>query len=99
MLEYWQMLARDGFVDPVDDGDIPGEFDEQRRLELRAAIDGIVAAEVYGIDRDELRFVLSTFPIAARYETERYGEFRSARLVLDAYDSIISGNAPTTVAR
>ena len=95
MLGYWQVLARDGFVEPVDDGDIPGELDEHRRLELRAEIDAIVAADVYGIDRDELEFVLSTFPTAARYETKRYGEFRSARLVLDAYDSIVSGRTPS----
>ena len=75
MLEYWQLLARDGLVDPVDDGDIPGELDEERRLELRAEIDAVVAADVYRLDRAELEFVLSTFPIAARYETRRWGSF------------------------
>jgi N-6 DNA Methylase len=98
MLSYWQVLARDKLVNPVDDGDIPGELDEDRRLELRAEIDAIVAADVYGIDHGELEFILSTFPTTARYEAERYGEFRSARLVLDAYDSIVSGQTPTAVA-
>lgn len=97
MLEYWQLLARDGFVDPVDEDVMPGELDEDRRLELRAEIDAIVAADVYGIDRDELEFVMSTFPTAARYETSLYGEFRSAGLVLDAYDAIISRRTPSTV--
>ena len=36
MLGYWHVLARDGFVDPVNNGAIPGELDDQRRLELRA---------------------------------------------------------------
>ena len=98
MLGYWHVLARDGFVDPVNNDAIPGELDDQRRLELRAELDAIVAADVYGIDRDELEFVLSAFPTAARYETTRYGEFRSARLVLDAYDSIVSSRTPSAVA-
>ena len=96
MLGYWAALARDGFVDPVGNGALPGELDEQRRLDLHAEIDAIVAADVYGIDRDELEFVLSMFPVAARYEVQRFGEFRSARLVLEAYDSIVSARARTT---
>lgn len=90
MVGYWRVLARDDFVESVDDGDVPGELNEDRRMELRAQIDAIVAADVYGIDRVELDFIMSTFPTAARYEMERYGEFRSARLVLDAYDAIIA---------
>jgi hypothetical protein len=95
MLGYWQLLAPDGFVDPVDDGDIPGELDEERRLELRAEIDAVVAADVYGFNRDELEFIMSTFPIAGRYEIARYGEFRSARIVLEVHDSIVSARTAT----
>ncbi len=98
MLGYWQLLARDGFVDPVDEDGIPGELDEDRRLELRAQIDAIVAVDVYGTDREEVEFIMSTFPTAARYEISRYGEFRSAGLVLDAYDSIVSGRTPSAVS-
>ena len=97
MLGYWRLLASDGFVDPVQGGAIPGELDEDRRLELRAQIDAIVAADVYGIDRAELEFIMSTFPTAARYETALYGEFRSARLVLDAYDAIIARRTRSVV--
>jgi hypothetical protein len=98
MLGYWQIVANNGFVDPVNNGAIPGELEEERRLELRAEIDGIVAADIYGLDRDELEFIMFAFPIAARYEMTRYGEFRSARLVLEAYDSIVSARAPTTMS-
>jgi hypothetical protein len=98
MLAYWQVLARDGFVDPVVNGSIPGERDDLRRLELRAEIDALVATDVYGLDRDELEFVMSMFPVAARYETTRYGEFRSARLILDAFDSVVSAQASTTTS-
>jgi hypothetical protein len=97
MGRYWQLLARDGFVEPIDDGDIPGELDDDRRLEMRAQIDAIVAADVYGLARAELEFILSAFPTVARYETTRYGEFRSGRMVLEAYDSIASVRPPTTV--
>ena len=90
MIGYWRTLARGGFVSSVDDGVIPGELENDRRLALRAEIDAIVAADVYGINRDELEFVLSTFPVTARYEQQRFGEFRSARLVLEAYDAILA---------
>ena len=86
MVGYWQLLARDGFVDPVENGAVPGELDEESRLELRGEIDAIVAADVYGLDRDELELIMSTFSTAARYEMTRYDEFRSARLVLEAYE-------------
>jgi hypothetical protein len=86
MLDYWALLARDGWVEPGLPGTIPGEIDDERRIELRAEIDAIVAADVYGLDRAEFEFVLSGFPLAARYENERWGEFRSGRLALEAFD-------------
>ncbi len=90
MLEYWALLTREGWVEPAPPGTIPGEIDDERRLEIRAEIDAIVAAEVYGLDRAEFKFVLSAFPLAARYENERWGEFRSGRLALEAFDRIAS---------
>jgi hypothetical protein len=97
MLDYWALLVRDGWVEPARAGTIPGEIDDERRIELRAEIDAIVAAEVYGLTREEFEFVLSAFPLAARYETERWGEFRSGRLALEAFDRLASRETESPV--
>jgi hypothetical protein len=34
MLEYWAVLNRDGWVEPATPGTIPGEIDNERRLEV-----------------------------------------------------------------
>jgi len=88
MTGFWNLLAADGFVDLVAPEAVPGETDDERRIQLRSEIEAIVAADVYGLERDELEFVLSTFPLAARYETHRWGEFRSGRLAIEAFDAL-----------
>src|SRR5262249_17954724 len=87
MVAFWDRLADDGWV-PRRDGttEIPGELDEERRLQLHAEIDAIVARDVFELSRSELEYVLGTFPTQQRYQEEKYGEFRSHRLVLEAFD-------------
>jgi hypothetical protein len=33
-------------------------------------------------------FILDTFPIVRRHEEERYGEYRTRRLILESYDKL-----------
>jgi hypothetical protein len=94
MIDYWNRLARDGWVPSTQDGTIPGELTEDRRAELRASIDAIVARDIYGLERSELEFVLGTFPTARKYEERDFGEFRSRRLVLEAYDAVVPRSSP-----
>ena len=73
----------------------------QRRAILRAELDAYYA-HLYSLERDELRYILDpsevmgdafpslTFPGLKRKELERYGEYRTQRLVLEAYDSLIT---------
>ena len=76
-------FARDmGHVDA--DGDVlpPFAWDEERRLRLRAKLDAVFF-HLYGVtDRDDLRYVYSTFPIVERKETAAYGTYRSRDLCL-----------------
>ena len=80
----------------------PFGFDLDRRAQLRAELDAFFARK-YGLSRDELRYILDpadthgesypseTFRGLKRNEIERYGEYRTQRLVLTAFDRLTGG--------
>lgn len=80
----------------------PFPWDEARRATLRAELDAWYA-RAYGLTRDELRYVLDpaythgptypreTFRVLREKETARHGEYRTRRLVLDAWDRLHDG--------
>ncbi|NOZ49409.1 MAG: hypothetical protein GXP37_05085 [Chloroflexi bacterium] len=61
--------------------------DEERRGRLRAELDALYA-HLYGLTREELAYILDTFPIVRRKDEERWGEYRSKRLVLEDYAAL-----------
>ncbi|WP_118839026.1 HNH endonuclease [Salinibacter ruber] len=65
----------------------PFMWDEERRAQLRADLDGLYG-HLYGLEREELSYILDTFPIVERQDKEEYGEYRTKRLVLEAYDEL-----------
>jgi hypothetical protein len=79
----------------------PFVWDEDRRAQLRADLDAWYA-RAHGLTRDELRYVLDpadvkgpdypseTFRVLKKNEIARFGEYRTARLVLAAYDQLTS---------
>jgi len=89
----------------------PFGFDPERRAALRAELDAFFARK-YGLSRDELRYVLDpaemkgesypseTFRGLKRNEIDRYGEYRTQRLVLAAFDRLSGmqfGEAPIRI--
>jgi hypothetical protein len=76
----------------------PFAWNEDRRAWLRAELDAWYA-RAYGLTRDELRYVLDpadvkgpdypseTFRVLKKNEIARWGEYRTARLVLAAWDA------------
>ena len=86
-------FARDmGYVD--EDGNVrpPFVWDEERRLHLRAKLDAVFF-HLYGItDRDDVRYIYSTFPIVEREETEAYGDYRSCELCLAYMNALAAGD-------
>jgi hypothetical protein len=40
------------------------------------------------LSREELAYILDTFPIVRRKDEEKYGEYRTKRMVLEAYDRV-----------
>jgi hypothetical protein len=77
----------------------PFGWDEHRRAVVSAELDAYYAA-MYGLTRDELRYLLDptevygpgfpgeTFRVLKEREIKQYGEYRTHRLVLDAWDRL-----------
>ena len=77
----------------------PFIWDENRRAKLRAELDAKYA-KLYGLTRDELRYILDpaniygaefpseTFRVLKNKEINKYGEYRTQRLVLEAWDML-----------
>jgi hypothetical protein len=63
----------------------PFPWDDERRALLRAELDGIYA-HLYGLNRDDFSYILDQFPIVKRKDEAAFGEYRTARLCLEAYD-------------
>ncbi|MCG8312450.1 MAG: N-6 DNA methylase [Pseudomonadales bacterium] len=76
-------------------------FDQEKRVVSQAELDAYFA-RLYGLTRDELQFVLDpesvkpnypseTFSVLKRNEEKEFGEYRTQRLVLEAWDKLERG--------
>ena len=86
-------FARDmGHLDEAGGVKPPFRWDDDRRLGLRAKLDAVFFY-LYGVtDRDEVRYIYSTFPIVERQETEAYGRYRSCALCLAWINALAAGH-------
>ena len=86
-------FARD--MGHVDEGGAvlpPFVWDAERRLELRAKLDAVFF-HLYGIiDREDVRYIYSTFPIVERKEIAAYGSYRSRDLCLAWMNALAAGD-------
>lgn len=83
----------------------PFAWNSERRAQLRAELDAYYA-RLYGLTRDELRYILDpkdvmgadypseTFRVLKEGEMRAHGEYRTRRLVLGAWDQL-AGVSPT----
>ena len=62
-------------------------WDAQKRHETMSLIDALMALS-YGLSRDEYAYILGRFPILEGQEVNKFGEFRSKRLCLEAWDRL-----------
>jgi len=77
----------------------PFKWDEDRRAVLKAELDAIYA-KLYGLTTEELRYILDpqdvygpdfpgeTFRVLKEKEIRQYGEYRTRRLVLEAWERL-----------
>jgi hypothetical protein len=77
-----------GFVDETGMARPPFAWDDGRRTMLRAKLDAMYF-HLYGVtDRDDVRYVYSTFPIVERVETACHGRYLSRDLCLEWMDAL-----------
>ena len=91
-------FARDmGYVDDAGKVKPPFVWDEERRLNLRAKLDAVYF-HLYGVtDRDDVRYIYSTFPIVEREEMAAYGRYLSRELCLAYMSALAAGDPDATV--
>ena len=90
-------LAADlGHVNDVGNVRPPFPWDPERRLHLRAKLDAVFF-HLYGVtDRDDVRYVWSTFPIVERQNLQAYGRYRSRDLCLAYLNALAAGRPDVT---
>lgn len=63
----------------------PFVWDEERRALLRAELDTLFF-RLYGIDRDDVDYIMEMFPVVKRRDMAKHNEYRTKRLILEIYD-------------
>ena len=75
-----QPFARDlGYEGP------PFPWDAERRFTLRCELDALYF-HLYGIAREDVAYIMDTFPIVKRKDEAAHGEYRTKRVILELYD-------------
>lgn len=93
-------FARDmGHVDPKTGVVLaPFKWDEEERRHLRARLDALYFL-LYGIaDRDDVRYILSTFPGVREEDQKKFGRYRTQDLILAYMNALEAGDVYSRVA-
>ena len=65
----------------------PFRWDEARRFLLRCELDAAFF-HLYGVVRDDVSYIMDTFPIVRRKDERAHGEYRTKRVILEVYDAM-----------
>ena len=85
-----------GHVDAAGTVEQPFRWDPERRLHLCSKLDALFF-HLYGvIDRDDVRYVWSTFPIVEQHDVAAYGRYRSRDLCLAYMNVFVAGRPDET---
>ncbi|MEU8344901.1 N-6 DNA methylase [Spirillospora sp. NPDC048832] len=80
----WDLL---GFARALADSGAPFRWDEERRRLLRAELDAAFF-HLYGIERDDVDYIMETFPIVKKKDVAAFGSYRTKELILEVYDAM-----------
>jgi N-6 DNA Methylase len=76
----------------------PFVWDSKRRFQLRCELDAAFF-HLYGLARDEVEYVMETFPIVRRRDEATYGEYQTKLAVLTGYDAMVAASECEDLAR
>jgi hypothetical protein len=85
----------EGFAADLGYSGPPFRWDDERRALLRAELDGCFF-HLYGIERLDVDYIMGTFPIVERKDRAKHGEYRTKRLILEAYDAMAAASSAGT---
>ncbi|MFI7014501.1 Eco57I restriction-modification methylase domain-containing protein [Streptomyces sp. NPDC050164] len=74
-----------GFAREMNDTGKPFRWNETRRQVIRAELDALFF-HLYGVSREDVDYILGTFPIVRRKDEAKYGTYRTKELILAEYD-------------
>jgi hypothetical protein len=83
------------FARDMDDSGAPFHWDDERRGIIRAEVDAVFF-HLYGISRDEVDYIMETFPIVKRKDEAKYGTYRTKELILAEYDRMAAAGVSLT---
>ena len=75
----------------------PFPWDPEARRHLRARLDALYF-HLYGLDRDDAAYILSTFPIIQRQDKAQFGHFRTKALILAYINALAAGDTDIPMA-
>jgi len=70
-----------GYIGP------PFKWDEERRFLIRCELDAAFF-HFYGINRNDVDYIIETFPIVKRKDIQKYGNYRTKLTILKIYDEM-----------
>jgi len=76
-----------GFAEDCGYAGEPLIWDDARRFLLRCELDAAYF-HLYGIAREDVDYILDTFPIVQRRDEAQHGEYRTKRVILEIYDAM-----------
>jgi hypothetical protein len=80
------------FAESVGHSGPPFRWVEERRALLRAELDAMMF-RLYGVERDDVDYIMETFPILKRKDEAEFREYRTKRLILERYDAMAAAEA------
>lgn len=64
---------------------VPYVWNDKERFQLQCELDAIYA-HLYGLEKEEMDYILETFPIVKRKDIDKYGHYRTKETILQLYD-------------
>lgn len=74
-------------AEDIDMGGPPYQWNVERRLMIRCEIDAAYFL-LYGIEKDDIDYIMETFPSVRKDDERDFGEYRTKRLILEIYDEM-----------
>ena len=75
------------FASELGDDGPPFRWDDNRRFAIRAELDAAFF-HLYGIQRDDVEYIMETFPVVKKRDEQRHGTFHTKELILEIYDAM-----------